>query len=359
MMEILDPNIKKIGKETLFLHTGENIPRMGEGTFIRLNDNSILFAYISFVGRNWCDECTADIAAVVSKDEGETWSEPRILLKHDENSRNLMCPSLLRLKNGNIGMVLLRKAGDDCIPHFSVSLDEGKTFSTPKPCFEHGGYYVFENDHAIRLKSGRILAPLNRHEVVNGVIGKYAKMVMMASDDDGETWNIISQEISSPFPPEVTATGFQETAIYQMPDGRIRGISRTDLGCQWECYSNDEGATWSSPVPNRFFTSPDAPLLIKDAGDFTIAVFCPMPRFTTRHEVRSWGRTPIIAAVSDDKGQTFNRVFYLENDLSNGYAYPAIFDGGDYMLISYYHSDNLDVVLRATKILKIKYDEIK
>lgn len=357
-MSILNPNVKKIGRESLFLHVSENIPRIGEGSFIRLSNNSIMFAYINYSGDGWYDHCPADIAAVISEDDGETWSAPRILLRHDEKSRNLMCPSLLKLKNGNIGMILCRKEGDSCIPHFSVSNDEGLTFSKPYPCISSQGYYVFENDHAIILRSGRILVPLNRHDVTDGATSPYGKMLMMASDDDGETWNIISDEVSSPFPPEVTATGLQETAVYQMPDGSIRGTSRTDLGCQWECYSKDDGATWSSPAPNRFFSSPDAPLLMKDVGPFTVAVFCPMPHFTTRYEERTWGRTPIIAAVSDDKGASFNRVFYLENDLSNGYAYPAIFDGGDYMLISYYHSDNLDAVLRSTKILKIDYSEI-
>jgi hypothetical protein len=98
---------------------------------------------------------------------------------------------------------------------------------------------------------------------------------------------------------------------------------------------------------------------MKDVGPFTVAVFCSMPHFTGRQEGRTWGRTPLVCAVSDDKGKTFPRVYYLEDDLSNGYAYPAIFDGGDYMLISYYHSDNLDAVLRSTKITKIRYNEIK
>ena len=85
-MNILNPDIKKVGKESLFLHVGGHTPRNGEGAFIRLRDQSIMFAYISFVGEDWFDHCPADIAAVVSSDEGETWSEPRILLQHDEKS---------------------------------------------------------------------------------------------------------------------------------------------------------------------------------------------------------------------------------------------------------------------------------
>ena len=48
-MNILNPNIKKIGKESLFLHADGHTPRIGEGSFIRLCDQSIMFAYISFV----------------------------------------------------------------------------------------------------------------------------------------------------------------------------------------------------------------------------------------------------------------------------------------------------------------------
>ena len=36
--------LKKIGKEILFLSTDDNCPRMGEGAFIKLNDSSIMLA---------------------------------------------------------------------------------------------------------------------------------------------------------------------------------------------------------------------------------------------------------------------------------------------------------------------------
>ena len=37
--------MKKVGRPVLFLATGPNNPRNGEGAFIRLKDGSILFAY--------------------------------------------------------------------------------------------------------------------------------------------------------------------------------------------------------------------------------------------------------------------------------------------------------------------------
>ena len=358
---MLRRDIPKIGREVLFLHAriGGTPPRVGEGAFLRLKDGGILFAYTLHVGRSSGDDAAADIVAVISRNEGESWSAPRTLLRHDEQSRNLMCPSLIRLKNGNIGMVVLRKSGKACVPHFSVSGDEGLTFSKPRPCLESEQYFVVENDHVIRLKNGRILMPMNLHENAFAEHHFYAKMMMLASDDEGESWQVIAGPVEPPFPPDVSETGLQETAVHEMPDGTIRAVSRTDLGCQWECFSRDGGATWSRPVPNRLFTSPDAPLSIKDVGPYTLAIFCSCPKFTGRELERHWGRTPMLCAISDDGGQTFPRLRFLEDDLENGYAYAAVFDGGDYALISYYHSDDLDGVLRSAKMIKISYEELK
>ena len=75
--------LKKIGREVMFIGSKEGNPRNGEGTFLRLKDNSILFAYTKFSGNDWHDECTADIVALTSYDEGETWSDERVLFTHE------------------------------------------------------------------------------------------------------------------------------------------------------------------------------------------------------------------------------------------------------------------------------------
>ena len=117
-MNILREDFKKVGKESLFLHVGDNVPRLGEGSFIRLNDNSIMFAYTSF--KEFGDHCPADIVAVISYDEGESWSEPRTLLKHDEKARNLMCPTLLRLQNGRLVGAVTHVLVDDCTRGYGI-----------------------------------------------------------------------------------------------------------------------------------------------------------------------------------------------------------------------------------------------
>lgn len=355
---------KTIGRCVLFMHTDNETPRNGEGTFLRLKNGNILFAYTCFSGETWYDGCTADIAGRISSDEGETWTEKRLLLKHDDDARNLMCPSLLRLQDGRIGLIYLRKSrqGVNAVPYIAFSRDEGETFSSPvKIIDDNNNYFVVENDHAVVLSDGRIILPANLHsEIINGnyEITEHGKKCIFASDDNGKTWSEIAGRQDIPFS-HISKTGLQETCVYEQTDGILRAFSRTDMAFQYECFSSDNGRTWTVPEPNRFFSSPDSPLLMKRAGNYTLAVFNPVPNFTTRDCENTWGRTPLVCAVSKDDGKTFPVIHFLETDPLNGYCYPAVFDGGSYVLVSYYHSDNTGTPLTATKIVKITYDELE
>lgn len=355
---------KDIGRQVMFMRTDSEVARNGEGTFLRLKNGDIMFAYSLFAGETWYDNCSADIAVIISSDEGETWSKPRILIDHDDEAKNLMCPSLLRTGNGDVGLIFLRKSRDgiNAVPYFACSSDEGISFSEPVRIIDDDiNYYVAENDHALILKSGRIILPVNLHsKEINGVCKVIEQGVkcVFASDDNGKTWYELAERQAIPYP-DKSETGLQETCIYQQQDGQLRALSRTDLGVQYECFSSDEGETWTEPEPNRFFSSPDSPLLMKRTGDFTVTVFNPIPNYTTRKCDGTWGRTPLVCAVSKDDGKSFPVIHMLESDPNNGYCYPAIFDGGDYMLVSYYHSDGSGVPLTATKIKKITFDELE
>lgn len=357
--------MKKIGREVSFMAPKENNPRNGEGTFIRLEDGSILYAYTGFTGDSWFDHMPSDIRGIYSYDEGETWSGDRILLGHDEASENFMCPSLLRMANGDMGLFYLRKymymgaiADEICLVRSS---DEGNSWSQPIVCNQGKEYFVMENDHVIRLKSGRIVIPLNLHSGWED--GKYINtghglMCIFASDDDGATWKEISDRFDIPFA-QCSKTGLQETVLYQFEDGKVWALSRTDLAFQYECFSEDDCQTWTDQMPNVFFSSPDAPLLMKRVGKYTVAIFNPMPRYTGRPVDEPWGRSPFVMAVSTDDGHTFPKLFYLEDDLKNGYCYPSIFDGGEYLLVGYYHSNNSGVPLNSNKIIKIWKSELE
>ena len=367
-------DMKTIGYEVSMLAPGENNPRNGEGTFLRLKDGGILYAYSRYLGASWDDHADADIAGIVSYDEGETWSEPRILQAHDALSSNFMCPSLLRMENGDVGLVYLRKYRDDLddvengfFPApildtvlFVRSADEGLTWSEPIKVTTAREYIVIENDRVVRLQNGRIILPANQHSYVEDgklVVRGHAKMFFIASDDDGASWKIISKEYELPHP-ENSGTGLQETCVYQHDDGDILSLSRTDRLCQYESHSSDNCETWGEIYPNPYFSAPASPLTMKRACGYTIAVWNPIPNYAGRDQTGTWGRTPLALAVSENDGKSFARMYLLEDDPKNGYCYPAVFDGGDYLLVGYYHSNGSGVPLNSNKIVKVLKSEL-
>lgn len=145
--------MKKIGKQVLMLETGEENPRNGEGTFIRLKNGVIMHAYTDYYGKEWCDDAIARISACYSSDEGESWSAPSVLIEKAPDDKNIMSPSLFRMPNGEIGIVYLRKSEIApgqiiCMPVFSYSKDEGKSWSSPVLCCDESGYNCAINvDH--------------------------------------------------------------------------------------------------------------------------------------------------------------------------------------------------------------------
>ncbi len=355
--------MKKIGREVHFLEAKGNIPRNGEGSFIRLNDGRIMFGYTEFVGNDWEDDATANIAVIYSSDEGETWTEPKILFRKPEEAWNIMSFSFLRMGNGDIGAFYIIKNDDrtDKIV-LTRSSDEGKTWSEPincLDCLDEADYYVINNDRIVRLKNGRILFAVARHTVLNTELDFAPGVIcFFYSDDDGYTWQKNETEFVCPFPSN--PDGYEEPGLYQFPDGRVWCYIRTSLGFQFQCFSEDNGTTWTTPEPNLFFSSPCSPMLVKDCGDLTVAVFNPLPEHILREDSEPWGRTPYVIAVSTDRGLTFKKenVFYIEDDLTNGYCYPAIIECTDGFLVAYYHSNGTGCCLNSTRITKISYDEI-
>lgn len=373
--------MRKIGRQVCMLATGKGNPRNGEGAFLRLKDGRILYAFSRFQGDNPWDESAAVISAVYSSDKGETWSEPTTLFEKDSAVNN-MCVNLLRLQNGDMAIIYAAKytelVGNETQLKvrilMRISKDEGKTFSKARTIIDEGVYFVLENDRIVRLQSGRILLPINYHEWQNGGLTSEGKIGFYYSDDDGETWQNTGNYIR--FPATKSKFGLQETGVYEFENGELWAFSRTGVGCQYQCFSKDSGKTWTSPEPSEVFTSPLAPMSVKRVGKYVIAVLNPVARsIMMEYDVcilgthnRSWGRTPLVCAVSVDDGRTFRRhddvkskdkVFFLEDDFDNGYCYTALFAGEDYFLAGYYHSNGSTLVLNSNKIIKVCYKELE
>ena len=354
--------MKKIGREVLFLKGEGNNPRNGEGAFLRLKDGGILYAFTEYDGNDWEDDASADIAGIYSYDEGETWGGRRILLHRDGGAANYMSVSLLRMQNGDLGMLYLRKDADtgSCVPYLVRSEDEGESWGVPVRLADDEGYYVVNNDRIVRLISGRLLVPVARHQIKIKFksFGK-GELNFFASDDDGKTWRLLLKEYIHILNEENSKTGLQEPGVWQFADGKIMAWSRTGFGSQFINYSEDDGESWTTPYPSEYFKSPVSPMQIKQAGQYTLAIWNPIPESVGREERGTWGRTPLVCAVSVDGGNTFSKVFFLEDDPENGYCYPAIFAADEYFLVAYYHSNNTGICLNSAKIVKVMYGELE
>lgn len=356
--------MKKIGRQVNFLGTSEFNQRNGEGAFIELKNGSIMFGFTEFTANDWEDDVEARISYIISSDNGETWSNKKVLFEKPQNAKNIMSLSFLRMNNGDLGAFYIVKNldGTDKIV-FTSSADEGESWSEPiscMECLENQDYYVLNNDRVIKLKNGRILFSVAKHTVLNTEKDfEPGEIHFFISDDDAKTFRKTETVFKCPFPQN--PDGYEEPGLYQFTDGKIWCYIRTGLGFQYECFSEDNGETFTLPEPNLFFSSACSPMLVKDCGENTVAIFNPVPEHILRKESEPWGRTPYVMAVSKDNGKTFTKenLYYIEDDLDNGYCYPAIYEGEDYMLLAYYHSNNTEICLNSTKIIKINYSEIE
>ena len=380
--------MKKIGHEVAFLKINESTPRNGECSFARLPNGNILFAYTEYCGESRHDHAVARLCSMVSRDEGETWSEKRVIVEKDPEAQNIMSVSLANLSDGTLGMMYLRKEvmpdkGITCMPCFRISRDGGETWEQEIRCQIPLGYYVVVNDGALVTKSGRILLPVSYHgnrlpfgeDECTVPIEPANEIHVLFSDDNGESWGVLPGKIFPPF--TCINAEMAEPGIYEREDGTLWLWIRTGLGHQYDSVSYDGGKTWTLPEPNLRFASPDSPMRVRRLGEITAAVFNPVPYFSLQWGMEKWKnpkRTPIVFAVSRDDAGSFcsrgaiyarrafrefeDNVFLLEDDLDNSYCYPALFETCDGYLAAYYHSDGKPFTLTACKITKIFRGEI-
>jgi len=356
---------------TLEVKHKRNNPRNSEGAFITLADGRIMFAYSRYYGSSWSDVATATISARFSSDGGKTWSKRDKLLVDNEGECNVMSPSLLRLKDGRIALFYLRTNNfHDCRMYMRTSGDEGKSWSESTQCINAPGYFVVNNDRVMRLANGRIVIPAAYHrpklEANPSSWDAWdfrAITLFYYSDDEGLTWNESRDWWSLPVYSE---SGMQEPGVIELSDGHLYAWARTDTGKQWETESFDSAVTWSPPRPSPFH-SPNASLSMKrlDARGDLLAIWNDYsPHWALAKPVvgngfsknSSWGRTPLVLALSDDEGKSWKRKKLIEDDPRRGFCYTAIHSVDDAVLLAYCCGGVKSGVLQDLCIRRITLD---
>lgn len=327
----------------LQLNNKRNNPRNSEGAFIALADGRVMFAYTRYYGKSWNDNATATISARFSSDGGLTWSQRDRLLVANEGGFNVMSPSLLHMGDKRIGLFYLKKNHlHDCRLFLRTSGDDGRSWSEAERCIPAPGYFVVNNDRVVRLKSGRIVIPAAYHRPrIEGETKDLAGWDWRAialffhSDDNGRTWNESADWWGLPVENQ---SGLQEPGLIELKNGTLYAWARTDTGRQWQMISPDQGITWSPPKASRFI-SPCSALSIKRipaTGDLLAVWNDHSNRWKLENPVRSsWGRTPLVAAISSNEGKSWKKAKLLENDERRGYCYTAIHFDQNAVLLAY------------------------
>ena len=327
------------------LPQGDN-GRNSEGDFLRAPNGEIWFAYSRFVSADSADDGPSDVYMIRSADEGETWSAPECIARAaDFDTWNIMSVSAMPLLDGTPCFYFLIKEMDGS-SGIGRTRWNGEEFTTERCALDMpAGYFVINNQRFIRLRNGRILVPIARHE--NGplvdkkeqtlkagyvwlrVYDKFeavnfnSTVYLLVSKDDGMSFQMTDARI--------TLSGgrsfLQEPGILEMQDGSLWLWARTALGCQYQCWSTDEGASFTLPEPT-IFTSPLSPMSVYRTNDSTLyAAYNPDP---------DKRRTPFVLRHSDDDGMTWSGPVILEEDPERGYCYTAMFETRDGSLLAAY-----------------------
>jgi len=323
-------------------------PRNSEGAFVTLKDGRVLFLYTQFYG-GAADASAARIAAVHSGDKGATWSGPRTVIEND-GKENVMSVSLLRLAGGSIALVYLVKNGlTDCRPVFRISTDEAQTWSPPTLVVAEPDYYVVNNDRLVQLRTGRLLIPAALHKNPGGGrFNAHAQDCFFYSDDEGRTWREAPARLDVP---AAVRAGLQEPGVVELDDGSLFGWARTDAGAQYGFTSADQGLHWSEPTATEL-TSPLSPAGIKRLGAAKLlAIF---NDHSGQFPFAKGKRTPLVSAISTDRGRTWTSRKLLEDDKDGWYCYTAIHFVDDYVLLAYCAGDSKVGGLNRLRIRRVK-----
>ncbi|GAA0604420.1 hypothetical protein GCM10009534_43990 [Kribbella sandramycini] len=224
-----------------------------------------------------------------SLDGGQSWLPLQVVLavagKTCGNPAPVIDPIsgdivLLSVQNGADAVESALAHGDDVDGRrvfVQWSADDGATWSSARELTAQvkpadWGWYATGPGHGIALRDGRLVVPANHSVVPGGVNGGHC----LLSDDSGWTWSV--GFIDRNDGPEVNAN---ETAVAQLPDGRLYFNARNHLGtgpARVHAWSSDGGVTLDAPyagipevtapgIQGNVLTLPDGRLLLSTPTD--------------------------------------------------------------------------------------------
>ena len=308
---------------------GPDNARNSEASCIELRDGRLLLVWWHFYTGEGEDDSPGEVAARYSADRGRSWSDT-VVLQPNVARQTTGSPSLLRLKDGRIAFFYGTKNADDDLPFFvRFSSDESATWSEPVLVTTEPGYWVMNNDRAVQLSWGRIIAPVAWANDCYRPAQPWQSTVFY-SDDGGHTWRRSRTWLRLE-----CASGAQEPGVIELKDGRVMMFCRTTERHPFISFSEDGGETWSDLVAMENVWAPCSPTCMKRIPSTGDLLMVWNNRAGSPPELAQ-RRTPLTLAISRDEGRTWEHAKNLEDDPDADYAYTSITFLDDEVLFTYY-----------------------
>jgi len=343
---------EKAIRTLLVIEPSEQAPRNSEGSIIQLKDGALFLAYSRFAGGGDDDSAAQIVSRALQ--HAERWSGDALLID-TEGRKNVMSVSLVRLTSGEILLFYLVKNGwDDCKLYVRRSSDEMKTLGDRVLATPHEGYHVVNNDRVVQLSSGRLIVPAALHPAAGNRFedwGHRGIAMCFLSDDEGRTWRKSRTELIAP---QESKSGLQEPGVLELTDGRVYMWMRTDMGYQFESYSEDGAETWSEARPSAI-ASPLSPASIKRVR-WSRDLLLVWNDHSGKHPFPPGKRTPLCTAISRDEGRTWENSKILEGDPDGWYCYTSITFVGDNAILGYCAGDSKVGGLNRLKVNQVNRD---
>ena len=310
----------------------KEFPRLSEGSIVERQDGSLLYATTQFLG-SASDFGRAQIVAKTSNDQGRHWSEMRVLQKNVGN-QNVMSVTFRILNessrnNRSLAMFYLVKDSPAALHVWMrTSNDQGRSFGAPRRVTDGDGYFVMNNDRICKLHSGRLIAPVSWTSDVKKV--NHFRVRCYYSDDDGKRWQH-SGDL------DYEKRGAMEPEVVELANGDLLMIVRTQLGHIAASTSVDQGLHWT-PLKSWGIVSPESPStlrVIPSTGDLLL-VWNNQWKSGAGH---GGLRTPLVASISQDQGESWLPPIMLEDSSKHTFAYTSLVFSKGRAMMSYYVRD--------------------
>jgi hypothetical protein len=259
------------------------------------------------------------VCIVESKDEGKTWSQPRVLFDGPQDDRD---PHIAALSDGTLvcSFFQYRKVNgkdehDVCLVE---STDGGQTWQTEPRVLAANVWAV--SAPVRELPDGTLLLGVYTADSTT------AYGAVLRSTDGGRTW---SEPVA--IDPDSGVRLDAETDVLRLPDGTILAALRGDGKINLHfATSADQGVTWSK---------------IKDSG---FLGHCPHLTRLSSGEILLTHRAPTTSLhISRDNAQSWQGPFEIDSVFG---AYPSTVELRDHSVLVVYYEEGPTSAIRAARL---------